>query len=512
MRLKLRTCAIGLALFSVAAWNTTLSQEPDEAAASRVWVVPVRGAINKLTYDFVNRSLKEAEASGAEVFVLDMHTPGGLVDSALDICAALKSSKLRTVCWVHTDAISAGAMIALACDEIVVSDHSSLGDCAPIMVGPQGVVDVGEEYQAKIESRILAEFRDSSVTRGYPLALCMAMVRLGPAVYKITRNDPQQTLYVDSTELRGYGLKDASTPNDNGESDPMDQGWVIERKVLGADELLTLIADEALEYGFAKARVSSEEDLASYLAVSPGDYVRVRMNTSERVVEFLTSPLVRGLLLMVLVLTFYAEMQAPGLGVMGATAAACLLVLLGAPYLTGMTNLVEIGIILLGFVLLAVEVFLLPGFGVAGVLGLIAIAVGLVLTFVPPESGPGWWPALQGTWDAALLGLTVVVASLSLSIVGIGLLTRYFGAIPALRKLEVAPPTLVSLQGQPMIFEGHAIHIGDEGVVTSILRPVGRAEFGPVTVDVLTRGEMITPGNRIRVVESQGNRIVVEPA
>ena len=161
------------------------AQEPTPATIQKVAIIPIEDEINDVTFLSLKRRVEQATEDGATLILFEMDTPGGLVTSALDICHYIKNlTDLKTVAWVRPHAYSAGAMISLACDEVIMSSSSRMGDCAPIIVSPtDGLQTLGETERAKAESPILKEFHDSALRHGYDRLLCESMVRTGNEIW-----------------------------------------------------------------------------------------------------------------------------------------------------------------------------------------------------------------------------------------------------------------------------------------------------------------------------------------
>lgn len=498
---------------------------------NRVFLIPINTEINDITFRRIRSAIAAARAASCDVIVFEMDTPGGAVGAALDICRAIKDlSDVHTIAWVHREAISAGAMISVACDEIIIASMSKIGDCAPIMISPEGgLQQLGGTEREKISTYIRAEFREAAHRNGYSVALCNAMVMLGPAIYKVWDVSSGQIEFITSKQLYEYGLTD---PHAEGKPRTLDQvnqaatdTWRLETEVLEPDRLLTMLTDEAIELGFAQpTKVEDEAALATYTEAGNGVITRIDPTWSELLAAFLTSPVLRGILMLVLLMGFYAEMNSPGIGLPGAVALVALIVLIGAPYVAGMANWVEVLIILLGVGLLFVEIFVIPGFGLAGILGLTCILLGLVLTFAPAEGGDSPMPTipeLQYTWDGLINGVITVLVSMCAALVGIYFISKYYGRIPVVSRLvlEAQQPVETAASAGGNIAEAQrtavgiaGMKVGDTGVVTAALRPVGRARIDEHMVDVVTLGDHIERDARVRVVEVHGNRIVVEEA
>ena len=495
---------------------------PDDTGGGRnVFVVTVEGMINDVTLQSLQRRIDDARAEGADLIVLELDTPGGLVSSALDICTYLKNLEVETLAWIRPDAYSAGAMIAIACDGIIMGSRSKMGDCAPIMIGPQGLQSVGETERAKIVSPILEEFRDSAQKRGYPLALCEVMVKVGPPVYQIRKRDDKTIRYVYEPKLKDYGLK-ASDLVEGVERKAEDTGvlrtdWELLALVNPENELLTLNQDRAVEHGFARRIIADDPALAAFTNAAGATITRLESTWSEDMVSFLSSPQVVGLLMTLFMLGAYMEMQSPGLGLPGLVAVCALAVLLGAPYLAGLANVMELGLILVGMVLIAIEVFVIPGTGIAGIGGLLLMFLGLLLTFVQNEPGPDFWPQLPQTWQMLEAGLLSMMVSAVITGIGLYYLTKHFGSIPMLNRLVLSSPGgNVDAEVKPDVntdVGGDAdVAVGDTGRAMCELRPAGQMEIGGNLVDVVSNGTWVPAGRSVRIVEVHGNRVVVEEA
>ncbi len=550
---RLLTILLGLLLlFGIAANDTTsatpvadntVADETDTNTTTTVtntsvqqlaYVIPIRGMITDVTLSSIQRRVDSALTDGATTIVFEMDTPGGMVDSSMKICNLIKGIDIQTLAWVNQEAYSAGAMISIACNGIVMAKRSSMGDCAPIAIGPSGVIPLEKTERAKAESPILAEFRDSATANGYPIKLCEVMVKLGPAVYTVSNTKTGAIRFIYETELPDYGLNKSDLvtgvrrevgplkeQNDQAKRETIETDWKIIKLANPENELLTLNQDLAVEYGFARAIVDSDAKLMSFLGDSSGRLQRVEMNWSEELAGWLVLPAVKGILMMLFMLGLYMEFQSPGIGLPGGVALLAGLILLGAPYMTGLADIIEIIIILTGLVLLAVEVFVIPGFGVAGFAGVILIFVGLVLTFVGKDIGPGYWPTMPATWDGLATGMKTVLISLIASCFGFYFISKHFGSIPVLNRLLLREKQLAlnvagvggGVGGGVEIDQVDAtgtVRLGDTGIVEMELHPIGRARIDNQLVDVVSAGEWIKEGVAVKVVEIHGNRIIVE--
>ncbi len=505
--------ALAAGLLLAAGLEADAPSRPGPAA----YVIPVQGEINDILKRSMERRIDEALAAGARVLIFRMDTPGGLVTSALDMCRMIKNlpPEVRSVAWVNPQAYSAGAMISLACDEIVMSRSAAIGDCAPILISPGGgEVELSERMAAKAESPILQEFRDSAQANGYDLLLARAMVKWEEEVWWLehlsdgTRrfvDGPEKVALVDTPETPEWKLVETFIDPVTGKEQPASKP--IDR----TDSLLTLSQGEAVAFGFATRIVADLSEMQSYLALSSRPEV-LEITGWEHFAVWLNSPLVRGILFVIMLAGAYLEFQTPGLIIPGATAAIALVIFLAAPYAAGLANTWTLILLALGIVLIGVEIFVLPGFGIAGLLGILFVGVSLLSTFVPGEPGTPDFslPTLAGTWDAIKRGVIVLASSTIIGVVGIILLAKYLPYTPLARGLVLPNPEGGAIAPVADPFRDSA-YIGDVGVVTAALRPGGQARFGQDVVDVSSQGDYIEAGTRVQVIQHEGMRIVVRP-
>lgn len=476
-------------------------------AGSRAAIVHLEGEINDFSRTMLLRRVEEARSLGVDAVVVRINTWGGAVTSALEISQFLKrQNDLRTIAYVQEKAISAGALIALACDELVMEPGSSIGDCAPILAGPQGLQPLPAAERAKFESPILNDFFDSATRNGHDPLLVQAMVSVGRVVHYVV-DDAGDTRFVDAAEyerLRGEGWRPVE-----GVPNPLD----------GPEELLTLNASlaerlrlSAGTYPTAEEFVQSRRmDLVATLAPAGG----------ERMIGMLSGTAVRGVLSIVFMLALYSAFRSPGTGIPEALCVVSLALLVGVPALTGYAQWWEVLAVLLGVILLAVEIFVTPGFGVAGISGIVLVAAGLTMTFVPlePPEYPGVLPSLPATQEAIRRGLLVTVGGMAASLALWFWLQRYLPRLPVLNRLVLTSTVdggaTLDANAAPRPSGQEFPPVGARGRAVTDLRPGGTAAFDdPASgdrrhVDVVGESGYVAAGTPIVVREVHGNRIVV---
>jgi len=512
---------------------STSVANPEEADGDVVGaIVTISGEITDVTTESIKRRVAHAIDSGAKVIIFEMDTPGGYVTSALDICNFIKNlHDVKTVAWVNSSAYSAGSMISVACDEIVMTRASTLGDCGVILGGPTGPQAVPEQIRAKAESPVLEQFRDSAAKHGYDRLLCESMVVKEYEVYWVENIATGERRFVEADEkddLLGKAKKTTSVLGlevpllaaskaewklvEHFPPDPVTGVEVpVSQPVVKKTELLTMSQSRAQAFGFSKGIVSNVDDLRQRYTLS-NDIRRIEFTWSEVFTRWLTSMPVRMFLMVIVLLGAYVEFNTPGVGVPGLVALIALSVFLGAPFLTGLANVWEVVVIVAGLALIGLEVFVIPGFGVAGISGILLVLIGLLATFIPEEPGrfPIHWPSLMQGVDGLKQGVQTLAASMAISIAGMVALSRYLPRMPYLRTIVPANPTPSDVMASDP-YHGMA-RVGDRGLVVGELRPAGKARFGRLLVDVVTEGEMLESGLEVEVVERHGNRVVVRRA
>ena len=485
-------------------------------------VIVLKGEVNDFNRDSVEKRVKEAEAMGATVIILKVNTYGGLVTSGLDISRFLKQqAQVHTVAFVEDKAISAGALISLACDEIVMQPHALLGDTGVIsMSSGGGIEEVSKHTQAKMESPVLEDFRDSAQRNGYSPLLVQSMVNLERTVYYVRDKQTAEKRFVDQAEYDKLTKGDeAAWENVPGVPVPID----------GPDSLLIVSTELALKLDLAKGEYASVEAFAASRGLNI--VATLEPAAGEQLVGLLGSGAVKGILVTVLMFSLYAAFSHPGTGAPEAIAACCLAVLLGVPLLTGYAQWWEVLAVLLGLVLLAMEIFVIPGFGVAGITGLVLLLGGLTMTFVGPitiPALPGSGPAVWN-FNAHRLrnGLATITAALAASLLLWFWLSRYIQKTPFARGLilnTVVGSTTDQPPRRPGEVEGGATDptadpawpaVGAVGRAVTDLRPGGGASFATGdaavsrVIDVVSDRGFVRSQSEIIVKSVSGNRVVV---
>ena len=439
---------LALSLFS-ASWS--LYAQPASTQKNVVYVVPVKGVIDLGLAPFIQRVLNEAQKNQAAAVILDINTFGGRVDAAVQIRDALLNSPVRTIAFIDKRAISAGALISLAAQTIVMAPGSTIGAATPVQSGPAGSTTA--PTSEKTVSYVRKEFRATAESRKRPPLIAEAMV----------------------------------------DSD------VVIPDVSEKGKLLTLTTEEALKLKVADLQANSIEALLKELNILDTELRSFTPNWAEEVVRFLTHPVVSSLLVSVAMLGIFLELRTPGFGAPGVIGLSSLSLFMWGHWLVQLAGWEELLLALLGVFLFALELFVIPGFGIVGILGLLALLGALVMSTLGAGSHSGFV-----LWAVVRMGFSVALA-----IVLTALFLKFLPKLPIGRKL-ILSTALDTSDGFSSAPPSDYQWLGRTGLAHSTLRPAGIADFQGHRVDVVSDGEFIDAGAPIRVLHVDGNRIVVQ--
>jgi membrane-bound serine protease (ClpP class) len=468
-------------------------------------VIVCKGLIDDGLYKSIRRRTEIALDSGAEYLIYEIETYGGLLKSGDDIAKYLileVGKKAHTVAFITTEAISAGAMISVSCKDIIMLENTTIGDCAPVQLGTK-LEGVNRE---KTESFVRAAFDRAAEANGYPQALLRAMVTMQIEVYRVKNKKTGEYEFFESVRL----------PKDQDAYDLDNKELIVEK-----DKLYTPTASEAVKYGIARAVVENRQGAFDFLAerdgiTFAGEPIILRTNWSEEMVRKINHPAVMGILIMIALLGVYIELNSPGIGLPGLVAVICFTIIIGSKYLVGLANWVEVALFVVGLLLLIIEIFVLPGFGVAGVLGIICILAGIfgMLIRNPPDRLP--WPHTPLDWQAFTNGVIGLAIGFMGFIVLAWSLTKYLPKLEFLSGLILVPTGAkkgdefeISMTAPPESTTP-TVKRGNLGDVISTLRPTGKAQFGDAVVDVVAEAEFLDIGTKVEIIEIHGNRVVVK--
>jgi membrane-bound serine protease (ClpP class) len=475
------------------------------AEYKRPVVIVFDGPVGFQNASFFKNRLARAKDRGADLVIVEIDSPGGLAIKSLEIAEALRDVDWAyTVAFVPREAISGAALMALGCDEIVLGSQARFGDAGPIQYDPS--LAAFRYVPAKAKSVLVRQAQDLATSKGRSKALAEAMIDENAMVFV----RKQSLAPPGPPEFRTIYLEDENQgPLDAARNAGVDLNqWTLIDET-GTERFFTVNGPRAVELGFANFVADDRSELTRELNVS-SELHEYRYNFSDTVVFWLNSPLVTGLLILVGLIALYFELSAPGIGAGGLLAGLCAALFFWSRFAGGTSGWLEVILFIAGIIFLLMEVFVIPGFGLAGFTGLILLFVSVVMAgqdFVIPQT--------SGQWNHLLTSLIVVVVASCVFLIGAAFVSRKFGSIPVLNRLSLEPPryetpeTHDKASGKPLPQSHPDVSVGDWGIAESLLRPAGRAIFHGKSIDVVSDGSFLDPGTQIRVMQISGNRIVV---
>ncbi len=498
----LRPIFISLCLFLSGFASLLPAQEPATAKAPQILLVKVEGAIGGTTVAMVSRALAEARSRGISTLMLEIKTNGGQLEDMNELQTMLSNidaRPVRTVAYVNGKAYSAGAMIALACDEIFMRPGSEIGAASPIQIGPSGISDIPDDYRRKVISAQRAVARGILEQRQVSkslITMAEAMVDVDMKVFEVT--------YVDAADLQMREVVDASRLQEIKDL----PGYRVVGQPRSFDSPLTLTTQEAVDLKLARGSyVNVEELVREEYQLSMQDVGYMEETWSIRLAAFLDS--MKSVLFVLGFIFLLIELKTPGFALPGILGIILIGLALFSSYVMGLAAWQEILLFFLGIGLIGAEIFLFPGTLVAGLLGFICLVTGLILsqqTFIIPHS-----ETQSSILQDNLVNLGIMLVS---TLVLVVLFYHYMEKIPFFRRAVQAPPKQVST-GAATMFETAQVQRSDlldlQGEAATDLRPAGILEVGDQRYDVVTEGDFVQRGTRIRIIHVSGNRIVVEP-
>ncbi|MCB9729555.1 MAG: nodulation protein NfeD [Deltaproteobacteria bacterium] len=435
--------------------------------------VPAGGVVYWLTIDatidlglapYVERVLAEAAADPAAVAIVsEINTPGGRVDAAVRIRDALLESPVPTVAFIHSEAISAGALIALAHDYLVIVRGGTIGAATPIQLSGGAAEPVGE----KMTSYVRGVFRATAEARDRDPVLAAAMVDA-------------------SIDVPGLAP---------------------------AGKLLTATAQEALDWGLVDVLVEGREGLLQRAGLENARIERRETGWAEDLARVLTDPVLSGLLMSFGFLGLLMEFYTPGFGIIGGIGLTCLALFFFGHAVVHLAGLEELLLFGVGLVLLGIELFVTPGFGVLGVLGLAGIAASLVMALVALP--------LDVSIDTGELAIAAfrVLGSLAVTAAAAVFIGSRLTRSSAFRRRLVLTDAVSGLAvGFDGDYRGDAAEPafapapGARGVASTALRPSGKVRIEGRSYDALTAGEPIASGSPVEVRGTRGSSLLVRVA
>jgi len=412
------------------------------------------------------QAIKKADDIDADLIIIHMNTYGGYVTDADSIRTRILNTDIPTYVFIDNNAASAGSLISIACDKIYMTKGANIG--ATTVVNEDGA-----KAPDKYQSYMRKQMRSTAESHGKD-----TIINNGDTTYTYYRNPD------------------------------IAEGMVDERVVVegldDADKVITLTTEEALKWGYCEGQVSSIEEILEINNITNPRRIYVEPTFIDKLVAFFANPALRSILILVMMGGIYFELQTPGVGF---PLVASILAAVGyfAPlYIEGLAENWEILVFFIGVVLIIVEVFIIPGFGVAGVSGILLMLSGLVLTMVRNihfdfEGIPTteWNNALASVLFA-MIGLGVVFYFFSTHLIN----SKFFQRIVLSDVIDAKVP----IQGEQA---ASSAAIGSTGTTHTALRPMGKIRINGTTFEAKTYGEMIDQGAEIKVLSIENGYLIV---
>jgi len=275
---------------------------------------------------------------------------------------------------------------------------------------------------------------------------------------------------------------------------------VVVEGLVDSTKLITLTTVEAVRYGIADTSFSNIDDVLNWIDAEDAEVVTVKQNAAEKIIQFLNHPFITSILLMIIFVGLFTEIKTPGWGLPGTAAVVALIIFFGSGYILDIVSSMDIIIFVVGIGLLLLEIFVIPGFGIAGVLGILMIISGIFLGLV------GDFPIIDfDLFKTAILQLTF---SLLASLIIFYFLLKYLPKTKMFNKL-ILNKNIEEKSGYTAKKEVSAL-VGKEGIAITDLRPSGAVKIDGKRIDAVTHGEYIEKGSGVTVVEEEGSKVVVE--
>ncbi|HEU5289915.1 MAG TPA: NfeD family protein [Cyclobacteriaceae bacterium] len=421
------------------------------AQKTKVMVMEIKSEIDPRTNRYVELALSHAEQTKADIVIIEMDTYGGLVTDAKEIVDKIMDFKKPVWVYINSDAASAGALISIACDSIYMSPGASIGAAT--------VVDEkGDKAPDKYQSYMRSIMRSTAEENGRDPRIAEGMV--------------DETFAIK-------GIKE--------------EGQVI-----------TFSTSEALKNGFCEAKVESINEILALNRVADFELDRFELSTTDKIISVFINPFISGILILIIVGGIYFEMQSPGIGFALLASIVAMILYLVPYYLNGLADNWEIVSLFIGLILLGVEIFVIPGFGIAGIAGITLTLGSLLLVmvnnnvfdfeFVPANSLLVAFAATFG----GLLGAMVLMFAIGGRLAE----SKFFKRI-------ALTETQDRQQGYTSSFIKEDLK-GKRGVAQTVLRPGGKIMIEGQLYDAYTRGEYIEKGQQIEVIEEETTSLRVK--
>jgi membrane-bound serine protease (ClpP class) len=437
-------------------------------AESLIYKINLKKEINSTTWLYIQRGFAEAEEKNADAVLIHMNTYGGEVLYADSIRTRLLNSKMPVYVFVDNNAASAGALIAIACDKIFMRPGASIGAATVVN-------QTGEQMPDKYQSYMRATMRATAEAHGAD-----TIVEGGKTIIKWKR-DPliAEAMVDDRTVIPG---------------------------VIDSGKTLTFTAQEAMKYNYCEGIANNiTEVVEKHLKIESYEIEEFKPTTWDEIKGFLTSSVLQGILIMLIVGGIYFELQTPGIGFPLGVAITAAVLYFAPLYIDGLAANWEIIVFVIGLVLIALELFVIPGFGIAGISGITLVVIGLVLSLLNNVNFD-FEPVETGEVGKALLTVTGGIGF------GFGLvlyLSSRIGAKGIFRNVALQA-TMEKSEGYMGVEMIGLQMVGKSGIASTVLRPSGKVRIDGVVYDAVSEDGFIEKGQAVKVLRYETGQVYVE--
>jgi len=415
------------------------------------------------------KAFDEAERIKADAILIHMNTYGGMVNSADSIRTRILNSKIPVYVFVDNNAASAGALISVACDKIYMRPGANIGAATVVN-------QTGEQMPDKYQSYMRSMMRATAESQGKD-----TIINGTDTTFKWKRDPMIAEAMVDpDTYIKGI----------------IDTGKVI-----------TFTAIEAVKYGFCDGIAESIQDVIEKASLNPATIKEYKPSGLDHIIGFLINPVVHSLLIIVIFAGIYFELQTPGIGFPLAAAVTAAVFYFAPLYLEGIAQHWEIAIFVVGLILIAVEIFAIPGFGFTGITGIILTIAGLTLAMVDKFDFTYEPPTVvyKSIFKSLILVLGSIFFAFIASLYGSKKMfaSQFFGGKLTLKATQITDEGFSGVENQKKEL------IGKEGIADTMLRPSGNVRIDNELYDAKASYGFIEKGTKIKVIGFESNQLYV---
>lgn len=432
-----------------------------------VYKYDMKEEIAPAIWRITQKSFEEAKKIGADYIIIHMNTYGGLLDAADSIRTMILNSTIPVFVFIDNNAASAGALISIACDSIYMRPGGSIGAATVVDQTGQPVPDKYQSFmRSSMRSTAEAHGKDTIIRGNDTITQWHRDPRIAEAMV-----DP--SIYIEG--------------------------------IIDTGKVLTFTTEEAIRYGYCEGRANNIQEVLQIAGIENYEIREYRLSATDKIIGFLLNPIVSGLLIMVIVGGIYFELQSPGIGFPLAAAVTAAILYFAPHYLEGLAQNWELIIFIAGLILIALEIFAIPGFGVAGVTGILLVITGLTLAMVDNVVFDFSFPiAFTEVIKAFFIVVTSMFVAFILSLyIGKKLFTtEAFGNLALRRDMKV-DEGFIGVESKPREL------VGKTGIADSVLRPSGKVIIDDEIYDAKSEFGYINKGEKVKVIRYGTSQIYV---